>query len=101
MQATIARYSFLRSTQKLFIAEAAQTCIPKLTGVAQGFAVFRRQIKLLIFMANIRQGNHFFCVLVCLTSFRKVSHRQPVGCGMSIERLEGKTEVGSWWKESV
>ena len=26
---------------------------------------------------------------------RKVSHRQPVGCGMSIERLEGKTEVGS------
>ena len=36
-----------------------------------------------------------------LTSFQKVSHRQPVGCGMSIERLEGKTEVGSWWKESV
>ena len=27
--------------------------------------------------------------------------RQPVRCGMSIERLEGKTEVGSWWKESV
>ena len=36
-----------------------------------------------------------------LTSFRKVSHRHPVRCGMSIERLEEKTEMGSWWKESV
>ena len=43
----------------------------------------------------------FNCVKAYLTSFRKVSHRQPVRCRMSIGRLEGKTEVGSWWKESV
>ena len=39
----------------------------------------------------------FNCVKAYLTSFRKVSHKHPVGCRMSIERLEGKTEVGSWW----
>ena len=42
-----------------FIAEAAQTRVPKLTGDARGLAVFRRLI------AYLRQGKRLFCVLVC------------------------------------